>query len=240
MTKGVIVELFGLPGAGKTHLMHEITGRLRADGVTVKLAIEAIPKRRFCWAWLVNGLSARAWVALHPSYCRQLSQLLTRTGQLHASQSKKLFWAWVKTLARRDRLRRRNVLTLQDHGCWQLLWSIGYEAEPSRWREILPVLAGYVLPADMLVVVDTCTSVACQRLVDRGELHGVTSRLQAEDLSREGIRERLDGLLCPIVDQINDQITQRGLRVMRVDNTHSKDTDENVGAILDHVRRLLP
>lgn len=235
---GFIVELFGMPGAGKTYFAQVIADRLQSEGLVVRLATEAIPKRRFGWSWLVNGLSARTWVALHPVYCWQFSQLLARTDQANASESKRMFWAWVKTLARQNRLRKSNVVTLQDHGCWQLLWSIGYGA--NRWRETLPLLADYVIPSDILIVVGTSNSAACERLVERRKQHGATSRLQNEDLSSEHVHTKLNQLLRPIIDLIDDPDRQNELCVIHIDNTESTNTESNLGVILDTVKRLMP
>lgn len=235
---GKIIEFFGAPGAGKTFLAEAVTRRLQAEGFGAKLASQSRPSRRYEWKWLINGLSARKWLISHPLYCRQYYQLLTETKQQDQAACHRLFWAWIKTVDRQHRLRKRNTFTLQDHGCWQLLWMIGYEADPDNWQRVLPSLAELVTPADILISIAVETPVLCKRLIDRRSKRGVTSRVQQEDLTDTHVQSRIETLVAVIDERVRHAENSNKTSVIRIDNSKAEDSASNIELVAEAIKSL--
>lgn len=221
---GLVIEFFGAAGAGKTFVAQSVAEYLRRQGIEdVLLLRETLRPRRFSQEWLRSGLGSRARMIRHPVYAARLLSAIRATGQANFRECRRLLMGWFKTEARLKRFRRQYSVTLQDHGCFQALWTIGYGATPEGWSRVMPEFLRLILPPDLLVIVDADPATAIRRLQQRRQSQGSTSRIQNDDLDSDQTRNRLADLTAQILDAVVPSASaQFGFPVLRLDN----DRDE--------------
>ena len=248
---GLVIEFFGAAGAGKTfvarsvaeclrrHETHrdrfeESTGGLPLDrkgqakawtptNGDVLLLRETIRPARFSREWLRSGLGSRVRILRHPVHAARLLSTIRATGQANSRECRRLWMAWVKTVARLERFRKQHSVILMDHGCFQTLWTIGYGADPDRWCGVVPAFRQFVRPPDLLVIVDADPATAIRRLRRRRQSLGPTSRIQNDNLDSDQTRNRLADFTAQISHAVIEPASARfGFPILRLDN----DRDE--------------
>lgn len=223
--RGLIIEFFGTPGAGKTHVARAVAEYQRRDGdARVLMLRDKVCPRRFSGEWLRSGLGARAWMVRHPLYFARLLSAIRGTKQASFRQSWRLSMGWVKTQARIDRFRRAYDIIVQDHGSFQALWSIAYGAAPGRWIQKLKQFIGLIRPPDLLVVVNTDQGTLVRRLEERRRAEGPTSRIQNEDLACPEVQKHMVELTTRIMDSVISPLELSGrLQTHRFNNDSDLD-----------------
>lgn len=228
-----IVELSGIPGAGKSTISNGLVRALvaaghAADEPLVIVAPSLHPLRRS-----IRKLElAVVEVLRDPAAAVRLVVAVRRSGQpmrdlVHRSQN----WLVVRALLRRAR--RRPGIHVFDQGLVQELCSIGYRG---RWRECLDAATpGRAdLAPDVIVRVAAPIAIAQRRL---GGRRGAQSRVETlEAAEQERVLRHQDAELDDIerawMSRFGDR---RGSRRLEVDNGGA-DLDTVLGTLVDEVR----
>lgn len=188
----VVVELVGIPGAGKTYLSSAVCAglterRVPVSGPDVSLGPDA---------GLVGRLSrksaATAAVGLRaPGTTLRVTTALVRSGQPTTRDLVARMVQWQVAQQQVRRARRRGGVLLLDEGPTQCLWSIGLRGDVAPMLDLLVDRRRWRSP-DVLVVVRTTPAVAAARLAGRASRHSRTQRLPVEHRLAELVRgERL-------------------------------------------------
>lgn len=222
----LVVDFVGAPGAGKTFVSQAIANQLRGSGITTLVLREKLFPKRYSREWFASRAGSLLWIARHPRYSLQLQRAIAATRQVQPRDRKRFFTAWVRTCERMERLTSRYQITLVDHGLAQLLWSIGYSAEPSAWDRAIERFRPLLRPSDLTIVVDADAATAMQRLERRARQCGKTSRLQKENLDDERIQARVERLRSQIVDLLKS-CDDSGCHLMTFNN------DDDNGASIE-------
>lgn len=233
---GLVVEFFGAPGAGKTHLAQRLATCMRIrERCSVLVCSDVVSPVRYGKEWFRSGLGARLWMLRHPVYTARLFKRVSATGQGSFRECRRILMAWIKAQARIERFRKEHQLLLQDHGCFQLLWAIGYGAEPEQWGIMLPKFVRLIRPPDLMVIVNASQDTACDRLMNRRDLQGTTSRVQKEDLSNDQVRSRVAVLTEQIGDLVTRAAAEFGFKVVLINNDSDSCTATNVAQICEAI-----
>lgn len=230
----LVVELAGVPGAGKSSLAGVLRCRLRTQHrpltVGTSSTAPAVPR----WARLARkgamlGRNALADPALAAKVGRGLAaagggapvDVLARAVQWHVSQ---------------DLLRAaasRPGTTLLDEGVVQALWSIGLRADVQPVLTALAVRRTWRAP-DVLVVLRVPPSVAAERLRTRAARHSRSQSLGAVALASELAHGA--ALLDDLLDWWWNMV---GLRCQVLDVDTGGAIDDVAGSLVPQVEHAL-
>ena len=175
--RAIVVELFGLPGSGKTFLTQALFQMLREKDRSVLDFSRGTSPSRLTWSWAVDHLARQAWILRHPLVTRSLRQHVNMTGQTNPEECKRFVKGWLKTVVRLQRVMCSYDIILMDQGFLQTLWAIGYQAESSTWPELRRHLLGLMPVPDSVILVETSRDTATRRLTERP---GITSRVERD------------------------------------------------------------
>ena len=173
---GLVVELCGLPGAGKSTLCAALTERLQRTGMSTSVCTEpvgpGVPRLRRLQRKLTltaGGVRAGPVASVRVARAILASQPTWRDG-IHRCVA----WFVAQRLAARP---SAGVVHLLDEGPIQSLWSVALSGDEERVHRVLKQdWCRWVVP-DLLVVVDVPPTRANQRLRARTSAHSRISRL---------------------------------------------------------------
>lgn len=175
--RAVVIELCGLPGAGKTTLAADVVGRLRKNSERAVVAdasvSAAVPYLDRSLRKL--GLLA-AQVAVGPAEALRATQLLG-AGQPSRRERLAVPVQWCVTSGILSAARRRPGISVLEEGLVQALWSAQLRARSPCAADVRPMLV-HRTPStrpDLVVHVDVPVEVALSRLRVRQSRH---SRVQ--------------------------------------------------------------
>jgi chloramphenicol 3-O-phosphotransferase len=194
---GRVVELCGLPGAGKTTLARALVQELAGRGHRVRagalsIAPDVPAQRRI----LLKAAFAMREALAHPMCTAAAVDAIARSEQRRIDDvpARALQWTVTQWLLRAAR--RTPGLHVFDEGVIQALWSLALRGNPGRMLHTLEASRGWVRP-DLVVVVEAPLDVVRDRLVSRRSNH---ARSQALDPTRQWLElergeRQLDGLV---------------------------------------------
>lgn len=225
---GLIVELCGLPGAGKSSLAALTVEAFRERGVVIPdpgggvgPQVSSMLRVTGKGAIVAGAVLRRPGAALRSAMAVGGSRQPSPSDALH----RWVQWAVAEERVRRARRMRRTALL--DEGVVQALWSMGLsgDVEPML-RTLARRRGGYARP-DLTVVLDVPSEVAARRLTTRASAH---SRVQSvppghlESTLRRG-KELLDSILSSVGGGLGDD------SIARVDGSGAPPVSELVGLI---------
>ena len=170
----VIVELCGLPGAGKTSLSRAIGGGRAGFAVTrpnrtVAPDIPDVPR-------IARKLGLVAEEALRRgAFELEMAHLIGRSRQPGLGGAAARWVQWASTQALMRRARDVPGVHLFDEGVLQALWSLALRGDPAATLRALGGSVGRWSSPDLVIVVDPPVELVARRLSDRRSTH---SRLQ--------------------------------------------------------------
>jgi thymidylate kinase len=195
---GVVVELCGLPGSGKSALAAPTCAALRRAGVDAVVADEPVSAVASRSARVRRkALAAAAAAAAEPVLAARAAfgVAVTRPAPRDGAG---LLAQWL-TVRRLHRLgRSRPGVSLLEEGTVQTLWSLALRADPERTNRARALATD--LTPDLLVVVDAPLDVLLRRLDERPSRHSRTQRLAVDRRGAELEQGRL--LLDRLVDTL--------------------------------------
>lgn len=228
---GLVVELCGLPGAGKSSLAVLARGTLRGHGVAVPdpgggVGPEVAPMTRSARKGaLVAGAALRG-----PGSALRSARGLMDSGQPSSSGTLHRWVQWMVAEERLTRARRSRRTWLLDEGIVQALWSVGLHGDVSPMLETLGRAGREGARPDLIVALEVPPELAAHRLRVRGSTHSRVQSLpsgtleaslrdghellgtilaRCSDLWGEGSIARLDGEGAPPVDGLVRLIEDR-------------------------------
>lgn len=172
----MVVELCGLPGAGKSYLVREVSASATEGAVDIRLPTEAIgpdvPRMRRIGRKLrlVTGETLR-----RPASSTDAMRRIVGSGQGGVGPISSRWVQWATTQRLMSVARSTPGVHLFDEGVTQALWSLGLRGDPSTTLAALGRTAGRWEHPDRVIVLDLPIELIDRRLSERGSRH---SRLQ--------------------------------------------------------------
>lgn len=226
----VLVECFGVPGAGKTLVAANVARALRRRRALVhdealQVAGRARPIRILIKLW---------YVMRTPSLCSlmRFSHALRdarSTGGMVFGSDLKVLWNWVYLVARLRLQLHREGITLLDQGLFQALWSTFYHSEgnppaaPALGRVLSEALEMLDRPCIIVIVVEVKEPQVRRRLRTRARGQSPLDHLDVSPAAwvkaREGTTRVLD-----VIDGLASG--SDWLKVVRFDNSLERSTEE--------------
>jgi thymidylate kinase len=176
-TPGLVIELCGLPGAGKSTLADALISELGSRGHAVRSGPSAIaPTVRATRRILVKASFALAETLTHPKSSAACIAAIARTRQPTFADLLRCSVQWIVTQRLLRAGRREPGVCVVDEGVLQVLWSIGLRGNP---ESVLHTLASSQVWAgpDLVIVVAAPLEVVGERLASRGSRHARTQFL---------------------------------------------------------------
>ena len=175
--RAIVVELFGLPGSGKTFLTQTLSTMLRDKGEAVLDFSRGTSLSKMTWRWAWDHLARHLWVLRHPLATRALRRHVRVTGQTSPHECERFIQGWLKTVVRLQRAICSYDIILMDQGFLQTLWAIGYQADPTSWPQLRRHLLRLMPVPNAVILVEASHQTAARRLRARP---GITSRVERD------------------------------------------------------------
>ena len=181
-SRPVVVELLGLPGAGKSTLGDALSvavpGLRRADGATAPGVPVPVRLAR-------KGFATAATLARRPGLSTALLVALARSQGPGAALGRWVHWQQTQALLRRAAAPGGDpaAVRLLDEGALQCLWSAGLRGDVGPLLARLDAAPGGWARGDVVVVLDVPVTVVAERLQGRSSRHSRT-QLLAPDARR--------------------------------------------------------
>lgn len=197
LSRAVIVELCGLPGAGKTSLASAL-GHVQ-DGAsflrpTLGIAPDVSAERR-----LARKLGLVAVETIRrPVLEAKIASRIGRSGQPGTVEAVSRWVQWASTQSLMGRARGTPQVHLFDEGVVQALWSLALRGDPAATLGTLSGSVGRWSFPDVVIVLDPPVELLVRRLRDRRSAHSRLQRLSDDaELHAELVRGRalLDRLI---------------------------------------------
>jgi thymidylate kinase len=229
----MLIEFFGLPGAGKSTLSrlvadHLLSRRLVVDEITYDLAHRNSRRKA-----LLNKLAhVVRFAAARPR--RTLSDLvrIVATRQATLVDLGKSFFNWIFISSLATRKRSPVKIIFLDQGIAQALWSIGFAARRENWLELLLAASHGTTPRpDLIVFVRAELQVIGNRLAAR---EGHASRMDAFQRDHEVLRRSEAH-----ADAIIDRLRSGGVSVIEVENNDSMQLVSSARLVADAIMTAL-
>lgn len=190
LSRAVIVELCGLPGAGKSSLASAL-GNVQ-DGLPLARPTRGIAPDVKATRRLARKLGLVAVETIRrPVLEAEIARRIGRSGQPGRMEAVSRWVQWASTQSLMGSARRSPQVHLFDEGVVQALWSLGLRGDPAG---TLGTLGGSVSRwsfPDVVVVLDPPVELLARRLRDRRSAHSRLQRLSDDaELHAELVRGR--------------------------------------------------
>ncbi|AGB38812.1 AAA family ATPase [Natronococcus occultus] len=237
-TNGVVVEFFGVPGAGKSTIAHRLGRRLAADGYpvtepTYTLVHDRTRMRRYL---AKMGYAAFA-IGRRPDRALSSGRLLAATDQPTPATAGKLLLNWLFVRGVVD-AHRGDGVRLLDQGLSQAVWSVALRAD----RDYLTALSERAVntlsragPA-RIVVVEIAPETARDRLEARATDE---SRISPADTGAT-IADAFDWKARVEEAIVEAAADEPAVDIVRVRNETSTDLERSTAELYESLAATLP
>lgn len=221
---GLLIELLGLPGSGKTSLARETCAVLRSRGVDAASADRLISAAEPRTSRLVRRTSASARTALRrPRWTLQSATQIASVRQPSRRDTASVLAQWLAVCELSAAARGTDGVHLLEEGPRQTLWTLMLRSPDTLPRGLLEGLPA-AARTDLVVVLDVPVEVVEARLLRRASKHSRSQHLAPDRLRAELERGRdlvellASGATAPVVRlRGDDTTTPAGLGVLLAD-----------------------
>lgn len=221
-----VVELFGLPGAGKSSLAAAVAASSPPSYRLTPFAQPNETRRLLGKAGAVAMSAGR-----HPLVATRMGHAIALSRQPSVGQASRRYLTWLASQHRIRSHRHQPGMHLVDEGVLQSLWSIGLEGDLDRVLDTLGAAPTDWVRCDLAVVLDTPAEVAIDRVRRRESSHSRLDRIERRGqatLMRRG-SELIEGLVG----------WYRGLGGQVISLGSTGNGDEVTGLVADEALRAL-
>jgi hypothetical protein len=228
---GCVVELLGLPGAGKTHVAGLLSAALARRGVPVRAGGADVAAQVPAPVRLPRKLALVGAAGLAcPSGSGRVVRRIADSGQSERADVLGRSVQWLVTQGLLQRARGSDDVHVFDEGVLQALWSIGLRGDPWGLCDLLARDPRCWQAPDLVVVVEAPLDVVGARLASRSSLHSRVQEVGAAALGRELARGRA------LVDALAAWwLRVSGAAPVRVTNPDGSLAPGALDAVLDRV-----
>jgi thymidylate kinase len=210
----VIIELCGVPGAGKSTIAHELVGELHRLGQAASLPLEEVSPRRSRSHRLRRKLRrAAVETAGHPLASARTVRAVMRSRQPSRRDVAIRSLNWLVLRAAMRRASTTVGFHVIDQGLVQELCSLGFSGDAGSAIDVADPGAELLAP-DLILVVEVELGLADQRLAARP---GQESRVEGEGVDRHRELERqaelVEELLAAWMERFGDRIPTTAERI---------------------------
>lgn len=228
-SRGLVVELVGLPGSGKSYLAHQLVLAMHRRNALVQVAdapVSAAAPRTVRAAR--KAVHSAREVLRHP---RRSGRIVPRiaSSQRAGGDAVALAVQWLVTQRLLSAARATSGLHLFEEGVLQTLWSIGLRG---RVEPVLGELAGDVQWPDLVVAVEPPLPLVQERLAARASRHSRVQQLTAGEQG-EALRTG-NALLHELLGWLQGP-TGPGVPVLAVPNVDASPGPEQVDRLADRL-----
>lgn len=212
MGKPLVIEFVGLPGAGKTTVLHQVAPQLKAEKFSIaqrseilqswqkqsvlQKILKLIPQSQDQWSVLLHSLAFAAQVK--------------PTNRQSFSKASRIF----SNAKRLDAIRPDYQFVLLDQGVLQETWSVGITGTPPAPTALRQVLSTFVKSRSIAIVyfnIDAET--ALQRIQARSTASSRFDQMQS-DVARSRLVQ-----YQPLLEEIVSCSRSLGVPILEVDST---------------------
>ena len=212
MSTALVVELCGLPGAGKTTIAHAVAALLRRDGVDATVVdhrVSAATPRPL--RVLRKAVAAARDLAADPLQESRAAKVLG-ANQSRARDKVAVPVQWWVTKRLVVQSRTGGGVAVLEEGLVQGLWTAGLDSQGPSSAELVRFACTGALP-DLVVHVDIPPLLAVERLTSRRSQHSRVQRLSPPE--QVGVLQRGDDLLRALLQEwkgreLSDVVVVRG------------------------------
>jgi glycosyltransferase involved in cell wall biosynthesis/predicted kinase len=228
------IELFGLPGAGKTTLAKHLVEQLRGQGRTVRFSQDIMGDQLRPWPRSARRLALMAKaLPLHPRTAVKCAGNL-EIGRSSTRDKLKSLWNFYSVMAMSLSQRRDGgELSIMDQGLVQAVWSARVHGSPGDRTNIASILAAAGgLKQTLFVHVRAPIDTARLRLENR---KANTSRMQRADrIDDDALWERGERTASDLAHCIKHELRSRSrlAHLITVISDLESDPEENAKAVL--------
>lgn len=194
----LVIELCGLPGAGKTTIASQLVTGLMKRGITARVVDRHVSADASCAARLTRKTATLVRVVTSDPRGEFAAARLLSSGQPSRRDKVALpvqWWVAKEVLARSRQL---SGVAVAEEGLVQALWSAGLAMRTASATELVR-LARTAVTADVVAHVDVPLHVAVDRLRNRRSRHSRVQRMEGQQ--QVAVLEAGNSLLHRLLEQ---------------------------------------
>ena len=217
----MVIEFFGLPGAGKSTLSQRVAWLLAQRRVVVEQPTHCLDHGLSGWhRRLRKSTYAVRQLLLRPLATGRVVRAIAGTEQASSADLATTAFNCVYLSGLLAYLRPRQAVVLLDQGPVQALWSIGFGSTATSWVDALGSF-GDLLPApDLLVWVQASPGTIARRL--RARAYPVSRLERRHGAAGASLRRAADG-----AEEIIACMRQRGVPILHLDTEQAASLAAN-------------
>lgn len=235
--KGLLVEMFGISGAGKTTLGSRVKNILNQRGITANYQPCGLPKENGCFSErLMRWIPVIPFVLANPGYIFRSARIILSRKDRNKTYTHRYLNGWLFASYLNQRYRRLRGVTLFVQSLFQVLWSIGFGSRDGYLLNLPSSFLKSIRVADMVVIVEADLATIERRLDARPGKESCLEKWGLHDGFFLNKSLNVFNDVKKILADINRQYS--GMQILVVDNSNDKDLETNAIKIADVIEQL--
>lgn len=235
--KGFLVEMFGLPGSGKTTLCNKVRDILKEKGIEANYPPRgSIEGNSGCLGTLKKLIVIIPFVLTNLRYTCRSSRIILSRKDKNKTYSPSLLRAWMFVSYLNWYNRCLSEVNLFCQATLQVLWTLGFSSKKNYLLNLPGVFLKSLFIADLVVILETDLATIERRLDSRPGKESNLEQWGVHDPSF--LNKSLD--VFRDVKKILADIYQKqeGVQIITVDNSRDSDLETNALKIADVIEQL--